>query len=274
MLKDAPTNATAYAKTLAKGLKLLEVLAESAEGASAADLAGEIGVHKNSVYRYLNAFLASGYIQVADDGRYYLGNKILELGSQRLRRMPLRETAHPFLVQLSAGTQKTVHMSILDRLDVIYIDKIESPRTLPIMSRIGSRAPAYCTGVGKALLSALTAEQLVVLLRETALEERTPTTITDPIRLMEELRISAERGYAVDNGEHEVGIRCYGVPIRGFGGDVVGAISITALEREFECPEERTRMLSAVMAAATEISRALGAAGPALRSGPSAHDTD
>jgi len=132
--------ATGDAKILAKGLNLLEVLAQSAEGMTAAELADSVGVHKTTAYRYLNTLLQAGYIKTNGDGSYHLGNKILELGSHMLRRMPLREVAHPFLVKLSAETQKTVHLCVLDGAEVVYLDKVESQRSLPIISRIGSRA--------------------------------------------------------------------------------------------------------------------------------------
>jgi DNA-binding IclR family transcriptional regulator len=228
---------------------------------TAVELASSIRVHKTSAYRYLNTLLNAGYIRNNGDGHYHLGNKILELGSQLLRRMPLRETAHPFLVELSADIQKTVHLCVLDGYDVVYIDKIESHRTLPIMSRIGSRAPAYCTGIGKALLSGLSTDQVVSLLREVTLEKRTSNTITDPIKLLEEIKITAERGYAIDNGEHEVGIKCFAAPVRGYGGDIVGAVSLTGLKRNFDDPKETEVMIAAVKKTAAEISRALGSMG-------------
>jgi DNA-binding IclR family transcriptional regulator len=246
------------AKILEKGLRLLEELAESADGLTAVELAARIGVHKTSVYRYINSLLDMGYIQNDSESRYHLGNKILELGSQKLRRMPLRETAHPFLIKLNDETQKTVHLCVLDGHDVIYIDKIESHRTLPIMSRIGSRAPAYCTGVGKALLSGLPMEQVVSLIKGMKLEKRTSNTITDPMELLEEIKLTAERGYAIDNGEHEAGIKCYAAPVRGFGGDVVGAISITGLKREFDDPMKLERMPASLKKIAAEISQELG----------------
>jgi len=248
----------ANAKILEKGLRLLEQLAESAEGLTAVELAERIGVHKTSTYRYINSLLDMGYIHSDGDGHYHLGNKILELGSQKLRRMPLRETAHPFLIELNDDTQKTVHLCVLDRQEVIYIDKIESHRTLPIMSRIGSRAPAYCTGVGKALLSGLPTDQVVSLLREATLERRTPNTITDPIQLLEEIKLTAERGYAIDNGEHEPGIKCFAALIKGYGGDTIGAISITGLKREFDGPGDSEKMIATVTKTAAEISRELG----------------
>jgi len=250
--------ATGDAKILAEGLNLLEELAQSADGMTAIGLAESIGIHKTSVYRYLKTLLQAGYIQTNGDGRYHLGNKILELGSQLLRRMPLRETAHPFLVKLSIETQKTVHLCVLDGHDVIYIDKVEIQRSLPLLSRIGSRAPAYCTGVGKTLLSGLPTDQVASLLREVTLEKWTPNTITDPTKLLEEIKLTAERGYAIDNREHEEGIKCFAATIKGYGGDIVGAVSLTGLKREFDNPEELKKMITAITKTATKISRALG----------------
>ena len=249
------------AKILTKGLCLLEELAQSTEGMTAVELAGCIGIHKTSVYRYLNTLLQAGYIRSDGNGRYHLGNKILELGSQLLRRIPLRETAHPLLVKLSAETQKTVHLCVLDGVEVVYLDKLESQRSLPLMSRIGSRAPAYCTGVGKALLSSLSADQVVSLLREFSLIRRTRETIIDPIQLLEEIKSTAKRGYAIDNGEHEEGIKCFATLIKEYGGDVVGAISLTGLKRDFDDPEQSANMIVAITETATEISRKLGHTG-------------
>lgn len=250
--------ATGDAKILAKGLNILEVLAQSAEGMTALELADSIGVHKTTAYRYLNTLLQAGYIQTNGDASYHLGNKILELGSHMLRRMPLRETAHPFLVKLSAETQKTVHLCVLDRHDVVYIDKVESQRSLPMVSRVGSRAPAYCTGIGKALLSSLPAEQVISLLQVVTLEKRTATTITDPMQLLEELKITAERGYAIDNGEHEEGIKCFATLVKDYGGDVIAAVSTAGLKREFADETEVERIIVAIITTAAEISRALG----------------
>ncbi len=246
------------AKILEKGLKLLEELAQSAEGMTAVELANLIQVHKTNVYRYLNTLLDSGYIQSDGDGHYHLGNKILELGSQKLRRMPVREVARPFLVELSSNVHKTAHLCVLDGRDIVYIDKVESYKTLPMMSRIGSRAPAYCTAVGKALLSSLSTDQQITLLRGLKLKRLTPSCITDPMQLLEELKKTAQQGYAVDDEEHEVGIKCVAAPINEYTGNCVAAISLTGLVRDFDPPDEFERLAAAVIAAATAISQALG----------------
>jgi len=248
----------ADAKILAKGLKLLETLAQSANGMSAANLAEKIDVHKSSVYRYLNTLLKAGYILSDEYNRYHLGNKILELGSQKLRRMPVREVARPFLVELSSTVHKTAHLCVLDGCDIVYIDKVESYKTLPMMSRIGSRAPAYCTAVGKALLSSLPADQQITLLRSVRLQQLTPSTIIDPMQLLDELKKTARRGYAIDNEEHEVGIKCIAAPINGYAGNCVAAISLTGLARDLDPQDEFERLAAAVKTAAIEISQELG----------------
>jgi len=180
---------------------------------------------------------------------------------QLLGWMPLCETARPFLLKLSAETEQTVHLCVLDGPEVVYLDKIETPRSLPMMSRIGGRAPAYCTGVGKALLSGLPTDQVVSLLRRFPPPRKTAATITDPLQLLEELRATAARGYAIDNGEHEEGIKCVAALVRGNGGDIVAAISLTGLRRELDQQEEFERMAAAITRTASEISRALGYAG-------------
>lgn len=253
--------ATGDAKILAKGLNLLGILAQSAEGMTAVELADSVGVHKTTAYRYLNTLLQAGYIQTNGDARYHLGNKILELSSQLLRRMPLRETAHPFLVKLSAETQKTVHLCVLDGSEIVYIDKVESQSSLPMMSRIGSRAPAYCTGVGKALLSSLPTDQVLELLKRIPLTKRTENTITHPMKLLEELKVTAERGYAIDNAEHEEGIKCFAASIKGFNGETVGAISITGLKRHFDKETEAEQLIAVLRKTIVEVSGKFGHTG-------------
>jgi len=245
-------------RILRKALKILEHLAFSRGGASAMELCGLIGVHKTSIYRYLATLTECGYVRKDSSGHYVLDTMILTLGSEMLQRMPLREIAHPFLVELSDATRKTTHLSVLDGLEIIYIDKVEGQRTLPIVSRIGSRAPAHCTGVGKALLGALPTSVVETLLQSAPLESYTDTTIVDPQALLEELRETRERGYAVDEGEHEPYVRCFAAPIPGYGGWAAAAISITGLIDDFEDPSARAELLTHLKRAVAGISKALG----------------
>ncbi len=245
-------------KTLMKALELLEGLAESSTGMTALELADCITLHRSGVYRYLSAFMRNGYIRKDATDRYHLGNRILELSSQMLRRMPLRETAHPMLVKLSAQTLHTVHLCVLDSFDVVYIDKIESQQTLPLASRIGSRAPAYCTAVGRVLLSRLPVGQAMEFLGSASLPPRTPMTTVDPVRIIEILQLVMHQGYAIEVEESELGVMCIAVPIWEQGGDCIAAISLTGLKRELYGEKETADNLDAVKKAAASISKALG----------------
>jgi len=191
--------------TLQKGLRILEALGSSAHGHTAQELANIVGLHKTNVYHYLTVLQAARYVLRDEKGRFYLGYKVLELGGKLLQRMPLRETAHAHLLRLSHRTSKTIHLSVLEGPEVLYIDKIEGPNTLPIRSRVGTRAPAHCTASGKVLLAHLQSEEQRRILSNLTLERRTPSTIVDREQLMEQLRRSVEHGYAATTGrEHRV----------------------------------------------------------------------
>jgi len=199
----------------------------------------------------------SGYYKCPDCG----GKLEVRYELPQVKHLPvLMEwgTTHPFRVKLRDETQKKVHLCVLDGAEVVYFDKVEGHPSLPVISRIGSRAPAYCTGVGKALLSSLPTDQVVELLRKSPLPKRTPTTITDPVQLLEELKKTRDRGYAIDNGEHEEGIKCFAAPIRGYGGETVGAISITGLKRELDDETEAEWLIAVLKKTAAEISQELG----------------
>ena len=249
-------------RILRKGLIILEHLASSHDGASAIELCELVGVHKTSIYRYLATLTECGYVRKESSGRYVLDTKILALGSEMLQRMPLREVAHPFLVELSGATSKTTHLAVLDGLEIIYLDKVEGPKTLPILSRVGNRAPAHCTGIGKALLSVLPISVAETLLQSSTLESHTDATIIDPQVLLEELARTRERGYAVDKGEHELYVRCFAAPVCDYGGRAVAAISITGLIDDFEDPSTRADLLHHLKRAAVGISNALGSGSP------------
>jgi len=250
------TNKKTSSRILFRGLAVLELLGVSREGLPATEIAIEMGLHRSSIYRYLSVLVDSGYIIKTAEGRYVLGPRILELASLALDRIDLRNLAHSTLVSLCDETEATVHLCRLDGVEVIYLDKIETSKTLPLYSRIGARAPAYCTGVGKALLAYLQPDQLNRVIAETELRKHTEQTITDLDRLRASLAQIYEQGFAVDRGEHEEGIYCIAVPVFDFSGDAVAAISVTDLRRMLEGNEEYYR--DKALKAAAEISDMMG----------------
>jgi DNA-binding IclR family transcriptional regulator len=155
----------------------------------------------------------------------------------------------------------TVHLAVLDRGDVIYIDKIESPSRVQMVSHIGGRVPAHCTGLGKAMLAYLGQDEIRRIVEERGLALYTPATIVSMDALTAELSAVRARGYAVDEGEHESMVRCVAAPIRDSRTQVVGAVSATTVVTGWEA-EHRAAMTRAVVEVARSISATLGAPKP------------
>ena len=243
-------------RILFRGLAVLELLAKAPEGLPAQEIADAMDLHRSSIYRYLKVLVDQGYIAKSDEGRFTLGPRILELANLALERSDLRNEAHSDLIELCSLTGGTVHLCRLDEAEVVYVDKIETSRTLPLYSRIGGRAPAYCTGVGKVLLAHLHPEQLDRALTRTEFRRFTESTVTDAERLRDDLAKIVEQGYASDRGEHEEGVYCVAVPIFDLAGEAIASISVTDLKRKVEDNEEF--YLRHAMDVASRISRRLG----------------
>jgi IclR family KDG regulon transcriptional repressor len=127
---------------------------------------------------------------------------------------------------LSAETGETIHLAYLDHNEVVYVDKIDGKSPVKMASRIGNRMPAYCTGLGKALLAFLPETEWQKYVEKVPLNIRTKNTITQKDALFEHLRMIRDRGYSIDNSENEEGIRCVALPVRDHKGRVIAAISI------------------------------------------------
>lgn len=253
--RDRPDEVQAVARTL----RILEVLAAEGE-LGLTDLAARVGVHKSTLYRFMCTLCDRGYARRdPDTERFSLRLKLFEIGSSVYARLDLVKLAMPTLERLSSATQETVHLAILDDGQLVYLSKIESPRSLRVsmQSRVGLTAPAYCTGIGKALLAWSDTEFLEGYLKRCEFVRYTEHTIPDRLRLAAELQTIRNRGWAMDDEEHEYGVRCVAAPVREKGGGVVAALSIAGpTVRMGRGRLESTRTL--VCEAADEISAALG----------------
>jgi IclR family KDG regulon transcriptional repressor len=216
-------------KAVNKTICLLEALAQEKE-LGVTDLAERAGMHKSTVYRFLNSLKELGYVrQNSANEKYSLTLKLFELGSSVLARMELWEQAHPIMEQLAEQTRETVHLAVLDEDRPVYLGKFESTQALRVSmsSRIGQSAPIYCTGVGKLLLAHAPPEQVKQILERQELRRFTDRTITDRALLARELETIRRQGFAFDDEEHEVGVRCVAAPVRDSQGTIVAALSIS-----------------------------------------------
>ena len=222
------------------------------------EIAGATGLHKSTIYRLLEAMRAHRLIGFDPlSGRYYPGLKLFEIGSLAAGRFAMERHSHPTLEHLASVSGETAHLCVLDGSDVVYVAKVECTRTLRIPSAVGQRNPAYCTGVGKAILAFLPPERIDSYIACTPLKAFTRKTLTTGSELKANLRQIAFQGYAIDDQEREEGVRCVAAPVRDHSGEVVAAISIAG--PSMRVSKERIAELAGhVLGAATEISAALG----------------
>lgn len=227
-------------------------------GASLKDVATGLELNKSTALRLFEPLLDFGLItQDEETGRFRLGARVVSLGQSFLSKVDLRAVAHPALRGLMTQTGETVHLTIYDHPDVVYVDKVESPNVVHMRSEIGKRMPAYSTATGKAFLAHLPADRVSDAIAR-GLPRRTGNTITTAEDLLAELAKVRDQGWAVDNVENEDGVRCVGAPILDHLGAVVAALSVSG--PTMRVTEDRVPELGAqVKAVAEEISRHIGA---------------
>jgi DNA-binding IclR family transcriptional regulator len=259
MTRSKPSN---LVQTIERVSQILELVAQSFQGISIRDLSVQLNLPKGTVHRLLSSLAYFGYIkQDAKTKNYLLGLKILELGNLIINQLDLRKIAEPLLRDLAECSKETVHMVIIDKNEIVYIDKMEiesNTRGLKMASMVGSRNPAHSCAVGKVLLSFFSEEELDSLMKEKGLPPRTPNTIADIDRLKEHLKLVKNQGYAVDNEENENGIRCVAAPIFNEKGRAVSAISVSGPAFRVTKKVIQESLKKEVMETALEISKRLG----------------
>lgn len=244
-------------KAFVKGLRVIEALAASNEPRGVSDLARELGLTKSNVHRLLTTLTAHGYLrQNEQTSNYEMTTKLWVLGSKVIGRLELTKVARPAMERLAALTGETVHLSVLENEDVIYVDKIESSHHIRAFTHVGQRAPAYTMATGKAMLSRMPNAYLERF--RNRLESFTEYTVTTMDALHRDIEEVRQKGYAqVLHGQWRTGIAACACPILGPLGDLAGAIGVSG-------PDSRVRQADLdafaphVVAAAQAISRALG----------------
>jgi len=206
-----------------------------------------------------------------ETGKYALGVACLELGSAILNRSDIRKEALPILNGLRDDCKETVHVARLAGSEVVYLEKLEGLLPIGIMgSRVGRRAPAHCTGLGKAMLAYKPEGEIRRLYAEFGLRRFTSNTITDLTKLLSELACIRERGYAIDNEEHEPDVKCVAVPIFDYRQNMVGAISVSGPARRIDRAIAEGELVARVREAGKAICNRL--AGNTSHRGPKRRD--
>lgn len=209
-------------QSLARGLKILDLLAAADDTVGITEIAEYLGMDKSSISRVMQTLAFYGYAeQDASTRRYRLGPQVVVLGQALLNRMPLRDQARPFLQQLVDRTGECAHLGVLAQNQVLYLDQVESSATLRVNTRIGTLAPLHCTALGKALIS------FSRLDLPEQLNPFTSRTITNADVLRLHLEQTRQQGYAIDDEEYNYDVRCVAAPVYNHDNKVVGAIGIS-----------------------------------------------
>lgn len=183
---------------------------------------------KATLYRFLQTLLSQGMLSYDPDRQTYaLGMRLVRLAHAAWTHSSLAPIARAHLDQLSIDVGETVHLAQMDSAHVLYVDKRNASDPVEMYSQAGKVGPAYCTGVGKAMLAYLDEDELARVIAQQSFHRFTPETLTTNGDLRAELEAIKKRGYAFDREEHEPGIICIAMPILTDGGRVLGALSVT-----------------------------------------------
>jgi len=246
-------------QAVSHALDLLEQFYGEVDELGVTELSKRLKLHKNNVFRLLATLESRGYIeQNKVTENYRLGLKTLELGQTFIKQMGLLRQSKPVLEALVRECNETTYVAILKDFSIIYLDAVETDMTVRVVPRVGSRLPAYCTAAGKIQIAHMSDEELDNFLPSKELKRYTANTITDRDILKKQLKTISENGYAVDNEELDIGVRCVSAPIRDYTRRIIGAVSISGPSMRF--PDERVNnvLIPLVLKAGEEISAKLG----------------
>jgi DNA-binding IclR family transcriptional regulator len=210
------------------------------------------------VHQILNTLTSENILKKNSlTNRYFLGVKLFILGDRARANLEIRKVAEPLLKKLKEIFDETVHLTVLDNDEVLYVECFESSKLLRPFQIIGYRAPLHCTAVGKAMMAFLSKPDIDRVIRTKGLKRFTKNTLTDKMSLLKDLEAVVNRGYSVDNIEHEQGVRCIGAPIRNHEGQVFAAVSVTWPSQRLQL-SRIPKFAKTVIATANEISQRLG----------------
>lgn len=250
-------------QSVSHALDILESFTRSESELGVTELSKRLDLHKNNVFRLLATLEHRGYIeQNRTTESYRLGPKTLQIGCTFIAQRECRRQARPFLENLAANTGETAVVAVLRGDKVIYMDSVETDRTVRVVSRIGAMLPAHCTAAGKAQLAFLPPAEIERLYPEGGLNVLTDRSIRSRSDLTKELRMVAEQGWAQEDEEADPDVRSIAAPVRDFSGAVIAAIGIVAPAGRLEPAKfEASGMVSRLLDEGRAFSRALGYSG-------------
>ncbi|WP_020677186.1 IclR family transcriptional regulator [Geopsychrobacter electrodiphilus] len=246
-------------QAVSHALDLLEQFHGDIDELGVTELSKRLKLHKNNVFRLLATLESRGYIeQNRATENYRLGLKALELGQTFIKQMGLLRQARPILDRMVEEGNETAYVSIFKENHIVYLDVVETSLTVRVVSRVGSRLPAYCTASGKVHLAFMSDEEFEATMAEQKLAQHTPTTLVDIKKLKAELELIRTNGYAIDDEELDLGVRCIAAPIRDYTRRIVGAVSISGPSMRLEDKRMKEELIPMILHAGEDLSTRLG----------------
>jgi DNA-binding IclR family transcriptional regulator len=246
-------------QVLDRAINILEFIGRQSSGeAGLPELSAAMKLHKTTTHRIAHVLESRGLLRRGiDSNRYRLGLHLYDLGCQALDHVNIRDEARPLMTRVAYEIGETVHLALLDRAEVLYIERVESQRSLTMGSKLGARNPVFCTALGKAILAFSPEPEVDRVLAGLRMEARTRNTITNVLALKRELERTRDRGYAIDDEEIEEGIRCVAAPIFNASDRAVAAMSVSGPSTRIHF--DRYQVIGkTVTKAALELSARLG----------------
>lgn len=208
-------------------MAVLDIVASSERPLRFTEILKKSGQPRGTLHRQLSHLVEEGLLTLDRDLSYSLGLRLLKFASRAWAGNRFRAIAEPHLARLQAATGETVHLGVINGTDVIYLDKVEGRQAVRMYSQIGNASPIYCTGVGKAAISAMPDKELRTLAASIAFHRFTDSTLKDAAALLAEVEEIRRRGVAFDREEHEPGICCVAAPIHSDDRAFLAAVSVT-----------------------------------------------
>jgi IclR family acetate operon transcriptional repressor len=252
----------AAVRSVIRALDLLDLLGQSQAGLGLTQISEQTGLNSSTVHRLLSTLAMRGYVrQDAGSKRYLLGPQSLHLSQTALSHFDIRNEALGPLRKLAMEARELANLALLADREAIYIAQAPADRGVQMFTSLGARVPLHCSGVGKAMLAFMPEAEAERLLQAASLPAFTVNTITNALRLQQELGLIRQAGYALDNEERELGVRCVAAPVFAADGRVTAAVSISGPSGRVT-PERQDELSELVVAASREISERLGYRAP------------
>jgi IclR family KDG regulon transcriptional repressor len=246
-------------RSIHNALNLLEEFKGNRDELGVTELSKRLNLHKNRVFRILATLEAKGYIeQNKATENYRLGLKSLELGQTFIKQLGLVRQAKPFLREIVKQCNEMACIGTIRQGSAIYLDVEEPNQMVKVADRVGWRLPIHCTAIGKAQIAFVSEEELEKLGVLDNMDKFTENTIVDKVEFIKHIKEVAKQGYAVDNEEHNLGVRCVGVPLKDYTGRVVGGISVSGPSFRMTDEVLKRKIIPVVKQAGRNVSKRLG----------------